>query len=160
MFESPEFWVAIAFVIFVAALARKLVAMVRAALDARSARIEGELDEARRLREEAQDLLASYQRRQREAVKEAEGILAQAREDAETIRTNAGAELQAALARRREQALDKIARAEAMAVQEVRAAAADLAFRATRRLIGEAMDAGRDAKLVAETLDTIAKKLH
>ncbi len=160
MFESPEFWVAIAFVIFVAALARKLLATVRAALDARSARIEGELDEARRLREEAQDLLASYQRRQREAVKEAEGILAQAREDAETIRTNAGAELQAALARRREQALDKIARAEAMAVQEVRAAAADLAFRATRRLIGEAMDAGRDAKLVAETLDTIAKKLH
>lgn len=160
MFESPEFWVAIAFVIFVAALARKLLAMVRAALDARSARIESELDEARRLREDAQDLLASYQHRQREAVKEAEGILAQAREDAETIRTNAGAELQAALARRREQALDKIARAEAVAVQEVRAAAADLAFRATRRLIGETMDAGRDAKLVAETLDTIAKKLH
>jgi F-type H+-transporting ATPase subunit b len=160
MFEDPAFWVAVAFVLFVAAIGKKLITTVAAALDKRSDRIRGELDEARRLREEAQGLLAQYQRKQREALKEAETIVAQAREDAERLRAEAKTELETSLARRRDQAVEKIARAEAQAIQDVREAAADLAFRATRRLIGETVDPARDAKLVAETVAVIGKKLH
>lgn len=160
MLEDPAFWVAVAFVIFVAAIGKKLLTTVAAALDKRSGAIKGELDEAVRLREEAQKLLASFQRKQREVVKEAEGILHQAREDAERLRAEAKAELETVLGRRRDQAVEKIARAEALAVQEVREAAADLAFKATRRLIGERIDEARDAKLVADTIQAIGKKLH
>ncbi|RMF39078.1 MAG: F0F1 ATP synthase subunit B, partial [Alphaproteobacteria bacterium] len=83
MWESPEFWVAVAFVIFVAATFRPLYRQAAAALDARAARIKNEIDEAQALREEAQALLAEYKRRQRAALKEAEEILEHARGEAE-----------------------------------------------------------------------------
>jgi F-type H+-transporting ATPase subunit b len=160
MFEDPAVWVAVAFVLFILAVGKKGYTIATTTLDKRSGAIKSELDEAVRLREEAQNLLASYQRKQREAVREAEGILVQAREDAERIRADARAELEAVIARRREQAVDKIQRAEAQAVAEVRGAAADLAFRATKRLIEAKVDESRDAKLVADTIKAIGKTLH
>jgi F-type H+-transporting ATPase subunit b len=160
MLESPEFWVAVAFVIFLAAAGRKILGLVVAGLDRRSEAIRRELDEATRLREEAQALLATYQKKGQEAVAESAAILAHAREDADRITAEAQKDLELVLARRREQAVERIARAEAAAVQEVRTAAADLAFRATRRLIVERLDAARDGKLVADAIVEVGKKLH
>lgn len=157
---SEEFWVAVAFALFVALLFRPVRRLITGALDKRAARIKEELDEAVRLREEAQALLASYQRKQRDAVKEAEEILARAREDAGRQAARARKELDADLARRRERAIDRIARAEGEAVQEVRRLAADLALKATRRLIAEKLDEKHEAKLVGEAIAEIGKKFH
>ena len=160
LFEDPTFWVAVAFVIFLGALGPRVVKLVTAALDKRTQQIKHELEEAVRLRDEAQTLLASYQRKQREALKEVEAILTHARDDAERITAEAEAEIEATLARRRAQAIEKIARAEAQAAQEVRVAAVDLALRATRKLIADHLDAKRDAKFVSDATAEIAKKLH
>ncbi len=82
---SPEFWVAVSFVAFVALVSKPLAGAIAKALDARSAQIAGELAEAHRLREEAQALLLAYQKKQRESLAEAEAMLAQTREDAKRM---------------------------------------------------------------------------
>ena len=158
--SNPETWVAVAFVIFVVVLGRKIAKAVAGALDKRTAQIERDLGEAARLREEAAALLASYQAKQREAEQEAQGIVVHAREEAERLVSDAEQELATALARRRQQALEKIARAEAQAVQEVREQAVDLALKATRKLIAENLTEARDAKLVADAIAEVGKKLH
>lgn len=158
--SNPETWVAVAFVIFVTVLGRKIFKAVTGALDKRTAQIKHDLDEAARLREEAAQLLVSYQNKGREAEQEAQGIVAHAREEAERRLTEAEQELVGSLARRRQQALENIARAEAQAVQEVREQAVDLALKATRKLIADNLTEARDAKLVAEAIAGVGKKLH
>jgi len=160
LLEDPTFWVAIAFVIAVIALFRPVSKMIVGGLDKRSDCIRGELDEARRLREEAQELLASYERKQREAEKEAESIVAHAREEAERLARGAAADLEGQVTRRRQQAMDRIAQAEAEAVREVRAAAVDLALKATRKLLSDKLDAQQQSKLVDEAIGEIGKRLH
>jgi F-type H+-transporting ATPase subunit b len=117
--HSPEVWVAIAFVIFIALAGKPIVRGIGKMLDDRAAKIRMDLSEAEKLRDEAEKLLAEYQRRQREALKEAEGILAHAKDEAERIRREAAANIDAALKRRERQAMEKIAQAEAQAVAEV-----------------------------------------
>jgi len=158
--EDPAFWVAIAFIIAVLALFKPAGKMIVGGLDKRSDRIRDELDEARRLREEAQELLASYERKQREAEKEAEGIVAHAKEEAERLAKRAATELEAQVGRRRQQALDRIGQAETDAVRDVRAAAVDLALKATRKLLVEKIDADQQSKLVDQAIDEIGKRLH
>ena len=108
---TATFWTALAFVIFVAAVYKPVSGKLAAALDARAEKIKEELDEAVRLREEAQVLLAGYERRQNEALKEAEDILANAREEAERQTRQAGEALEEFIRRREAQAVDRIARA-------------------------------------------------
>lgn len=158
--QDPTFWVALAFVIAVVALFKPAGKFIVGGLDKRSDRIRDELDEARRLREEAQELLASYERKQREAEKEAEGIVAHAREEAERLSKRAATELEAQVARRRQQALDRIDQAGKDAEREVRAAAVDLALKATRKLLAEKIDEGQQSKLVDEAIAEVAKRLH
>ena len=158
--EDPTFWVALAFIIAVLVLWKPAGKMIVGGLDKRSDRIRDELDEARRLREEAQELLASYERKQREAEKEAEGIVAHAKEEAERLAKRAAADLEAQVARRRQQALDRIDQAGKDAEREVRAAAVDLALKATRKLLAEKIDADRQSKLVDEAIAEIGKRLH
>ncbi len=160
MFEDPAFWVAVAFVLFIAAAGRKILGLVTAGLDKRTAAIRHELDEAQRLRAGAQALLTSYQTKNQEAVAAAQAIVARARDDAARIATEAQVELETVLARRREQAVEKIARAEASAVQEARAAATDLALKATRRLLVEHLDPARESALVAAAIAEVGRKLH
>jgi len=160
LLQDPTFWVAVAFFIAVAALWKPLGRMIVGGLDKRADHIRDELDQARRLREEAQELLASYERKQREAEKEAEGIVAHAREEAERLARRAAADLEGQVARRRQQAMDRIAQAEADAVREVRAAAVDLALKATRMLLVEKLDAQQQSKLVDEAIGEIGKRLH
>jgi len=159
-FSDPATWVAVAFVIFVAVLGRKIFKAATTALDKRTAQIRHDLDEAARLREEAAALLASYQSKSREAEQEAQAIVAHAREEAERRLADAQQEVAGALARRRQQALDNIARAEAQAVQEVREQAVDLALKATRKLLADNLTEARDAKLVADAIAEVGKKLH
>ncbi len=157
---GEEFWVALAFVIFAGAVYRPVGRMISAALDARGAKIREELDEAVRLREEAQALLAQYERQQSEAAAEAEQILAHAGDEAARQAKHAAEALEAALERRKQQAMDRIARAEEEALAEVRAAAVDIAVRATRKLLAGRLDAKRQAALIDESIAELDKQLH
>ncbi len=159
MFDA-EFWVAVAFVLFVAAVARKGYRFITKGLDARAARIEAELEEAVRLREEAQALLAGYQRKQRDAARDAEEIVEHAKAEAARAAEQMERDLEAALARRTRLAESKIAQAEAQALAEVRDLAVDAAIGAARRLIAENMDEGGDEKLVDEAIAELGDKLH
>lgn len=160
MFRTPEFWVLVAFVIFVAAVYRPVRDRLVAALDDRAKRIKAELDEARKLREEAQATLAAYQRKQRQAIAEAEDILARARDDVEFVRKQAADDLEGSLKRRERMALDRIAKAEDDAVQEVRRMAAELAIGATRRLLAKRVDEAKAGELVDAAIKELPKKLN
>jgi len=133
--NAPEFWVAIAFVIFVALVWKKASAAIGTMLDGRAERIRSELDEAERLHKDAQALLNGYQSRLADAQKEAEAVLAHAREEAARLRSQAGSDLEASLKRREAQAMDRIAQAEAAALAEVRNLTVDIAIGASKRVL-------------------------
>lgn len=158
--SGHEFWVAIAFIIAVAALVYKAAPGITAALDARAAKIKAELDEAQRLREDAQRTLAEYQRKQRDALKEAEQIVAQGRAEAERAAEQAQRDLAAALERRQRLAMEKIALAESRATAEVRNTAVDVAITAVRRILAETLDAERKRKLVDDAIAELPQLLH
>jgi F-type H+-transporting ATPase subunit b len=160
MFASPYFWIAVAFIAFVALVVKTGGVQILAGLDARANRIRQELEQASNLREEAQAALAQYQRKQRDALKEAESIIAAAREEAKRISRQAAEELTATLARREAQALEKIAQAEAQAVKQVRDLAVDLALEATERLLIQNLDPQRADRLVDTAINELAGKLH
>jgi F-type H+-transporting ATPase subunit b len=160
MFEA-EFWVAVAFVIFCAGLVYLGVhRMVLDALDARRAQIKSELDDARRLKEEAQKLLDEYRRRRQDAESEAEAIIAGARAEAERLAIEAGAKMEDFVARRTKQAETKIAQAEAQALADVRAAAADAAVAAAGKILTEATTGKVADTLVAQGIEDVKKKLN
>jgi F-type H+-transporting ATPase subunit b len=160
MFEA-EFWVAAAFVIFVGILYyfRVHVALFNA-LDTRQNRIKAELDEVKRLRDEAQSLLEAYQQRRREAETEAEAILAGARAEAERIAQEAAAKLEEFIARRTRMAETKIAQAEVQALADVRAAAADAAVSAAEKILVQSARANVADVLIAKGIDEVKKKLN
>ncbi len=161
MFATAEFWILACLVAFFAILGYfKVHRTIAGSLDKRAADIAAELDEARRLREEAQQLLASYQRKQREAMKEAEDIVTQARTEAEQLAKETRANMEAQVERRTKLAEDKIAQAETQAVNDVRSVAAEVAIGAARRVIAEKVDAGQDAKLIEKSIAELAAKLH
>lgn len=160
LLHSAEFWVLIAFLILLAAVFKKVSATLTSGLDARAARIKAQLDEAEKLREDAQSLVAEYQRKQRAASQEAEAIVAQAKSEAERMRQQAHADLEQALKRRQQQALDKIAQAEAEALEEVRNQAVDLALAASARLLAESLDDTKAAGLLDEAIEELPGKLH
>jgi len=160
MFSSPEFWVAIAFVIFVAATFRPVSRQIVAALDARGARIGAEIEEAQALREEAQKLLAESKRKHRDAIKESEEILAHAKVEAERLREQAQQDMDAALRRREQSAMDKIAQAEANALRDVRNQAVEVALAATASLIAANLDHEKHAAIVDQSIRNAADKLR
>ena len=160
MIETPEFWAAVGFVVFVIAVAKPIYRALTGALDARGEVIRAEIQEAQTLREEAQHLLAEYKRKQRDALKEAEDILDHAKAEAERLRGLAEQDLEAALRRREQAALEKIAQAEAKAVQEVRDQAIDVALTATAKLIKANLDKGRADALVEQAIKDLSVKLH
>lgn len=157
---GAEFWVAVAFVLFVVLVGGKIYKAVTKSLDARSARIREDLEEAVRLREEAQNLLAKYQRRQREAAQEAEEIVKHAREEAELIRKRGHEDLERQMERRQQLAEEKIAQAEARAVKDLRDAAVDIAVAAAARVIEGELDAKRHNDLIEQGIEQARKQLH
>ena len=158
--SDPEIWVAAAFLIFVGLAAKPIGRAIAKGLDGRAAKIKAQLDEARALRDEAERLLAEHQRKQIAAVKEAEGILARAREEAERIRRETAANLDAALARREKMAMDKIAQAEVQAVADVRSQAVDIAMAAAAKLLKEGIDSGKGDELIDSAIKELDRKLH
>jgi F-type H+-transporting ATPase subunit b len=160
LFEA-EFWVAVAFVIFVAiAVYLGMPGMIARALDSRADRIKNELDEARRLREEAQALLAEYRRKQQDAEKEAETIVLEARREGERMRAEAAAKVDEFVARRTKMAETKIGQAEAQAMAEVRAAAADAAVTAAEKILRDSVKGKLGDDLIAQGLQDVKAKLN
>ena len=160
MLESPTFWVAIAFIVFVGLAARPVARAIFHALDARADRIRGEIEEAQNLREEAQKLLAEYKRKQRDALKEAEEIAAHVKVEAERLLKQAEQDLEVSLKRREAAAVDKIAQAETEAIKEVRHQAVDLAVAATARLISEGLDKEKAGAMIDQAVQGLPGKLH
>jgi F-type H+-transporting ATPase subunit b len=160
MLQSAEFWVAVSFVIFVALMIWKVRKVVANLLDQRSETIRRQIDEAEKLRREAQDLLADYQRKQSEAYKEAEGIIAQAKAEAERMKVKAQADIEAAIKLRERQAVDRIAQAEAQASADVRNAAVDAAIGATQVLLRDRLASGQGGELVDRAIAELPQRLN
>ena len=157
---SAEFWVLVAFLILVGGLFNKVRVLLNGALDSRAERIKAQLDEAQKLREDAQSLLAEYQRKQNAAAEDAKRIVDHAKAEAERIREQTQADLEQALKRREQLAIEKISQAEAEALKQVRSQAVELAVAATARLLADNMDEERVGRLVDEAIKDLPNKLH
>jgi len=158
---EAEFWVAVTFVIFLGVLVKAGVhRTVVDGLDGRAARIKGELDEARRVRDEAQALLADYQKKRGEADREAEAIVTAARAEAERLAAEAKTKVEEFVARRTKMAETKIAQAEAQALADVRAAAADAAVAAAEKILGETAKGKVGDDLIAQGIRDLKAKLN
>src|ERR1700744_157857 len=161
MLREPEFWIAVGFVLVIAILVWKGVPkMVGTMLDQRAASISAELNEARRLREEAAGLLADYKAKAASAEREAESIITEARAEATRFAEVSRADLVAQIGRRAQAAQDKIAQAEAAAMSEIRALAAAAAVAASQKLITARMDEQRAGHLIADGIRDLGAKLN
>ncbi len=158
-YEAPEFWVALAFVVVVAGIFKPVAGRIGAALDDRAETLKTQIDEAARLREEAQELLASYERKQRDAVKQAEEIVERARKEADRLGKRATEDLEKALKRRQQLALQRFAWAEVEALDEVRGVAVDVALDATRRLLAEKVSGKRADAMIDAAIKELPDKL-
>lgn len=158
---EAELWVAVAFLIFVGILVYVGVpGMILNALDERGKRIKSELEEARRLRDEAAKLLAEYQGKHRQAESEAAAIVASAKAEAERTAAEAKAKVEEFVARRTRMAETKIAQAEAQAVADVRAAAAEAAVAAAERILTESVKGKLADDLLARGIEDVKTKLN
>jgi F-type H+-transporting ATPase subunit b len=161
MFEDPEFWVLLAFVIFIGVLVKFGVPkMALSALDERGARIKQALDEAQRLRSEAQAVLTQYQQKRAEAEKEAQAIIVSARIEAERLAGEAKGKVEEFVARRTKMAESKIAQAEAQALADVRAAAADAAVAAAEKILVQTTHGAAAESLIAKGISDLEAKLN
>ncbi len=160
LFADPEFWVLVAAVIFVAVVWKPAKKSLIGSLDERAARIRAELDEARKLRDEAEQLLAQYQQREREAAAEAAAIIAQAGQEAERIAAQSARDLDQALARRQRLAEERIAQAEMKALDEIRAVAVDVAIGAAREVIVSQIDEERGGALLDAAIAALPQRLR
>ncbi len=161
LFEDPALYVLIAFAVVIGIFARAGIhKLIVGGLDKRARKIADEINEARKLREEAQELLASYQRRQREAEEEAAAIIEAAKKDAVRLAEEARQKIADQTERRTRAAEDKIARAEAQAISEVRGQTADLAIEAARAIIRERMDGGAQAAFIDREIAGLRDKLN
>ena len=157
---TPDISVAIAFVIFIVLVAWKGTKKLTAGLDQRAEAIRKQLDETQNLREEAQAALASYQRQQRDALAEADEIVAQAKVDAERLKEQAETVLTATIKRREEQAVERIAQAEATAIKDVRDQAIELAIGVATKIITEKMTKTVQNELVNDASENLMKKFQ
>jgi F-type H+-transporting ATPase subunit b len=158
---EPEFWVAVSFFLFVGTVlylgVHKKIATV---LDARAAAIAKELDEAKRLREEAEKVLADYRRKQGDVAKETQAIIGLAAKEAEILAAETRRSMKESFERRMKLAEDKIARAETEALREVREAATDAAIAAAQAVIKEKLTPEAADKLVSQGIDALKGQLN
>ena len=161
MFLEPEFWVAVAFVILMGVFAYfGIHRTVLKALDHRSDRIRAELDDARRLRDEAAKVLAEYKSRHASAEREAEDIIASARAEAERIAAEAKTKMEDFVARRTKTAEGKIALAEAQALADVRAAATNAAVAAASTILTKSVTGEVADELLVKGISEVREKLN
>ena len=160
MLQDPTLWVAVAFVIFVIAVFKPIKGALIGGLDAKIEEIRREVEEAEKLREEAQSLLANYQRQQRQAMQDAENIVARAKEEAGRHRAEADEAMKEMVRRQEEQAREKIAQAEAAAIQEVKLMAVDLAMAASEKLLADKLVGDEGSRLIDKSISEIPQKLQ
>ncbi len=159
-YMDAHFWVAMGFLAIVAILVKSALGKVCALLDARGQAIRDRLDSARRIREEAQALLAEYQRRQRDAMQESKDILAKAKTQAEKLKAEAAKELQDRVATAERQAMERIAAAEEQAKREVRHIAVDVAVAAATQVMAEKLSAAQANVLIDRAIGDLPQKFH
>lgn len=160
MLENPTVWVAVSFIIFVVAAFRPVSKAITAALDSRADRIQKELNEALRLKEEAQSLLATYQRRQSEIEGEALKIIERAQEESKRIAQSLEEELEDKLNRRIEAGMQRIANYEANVLQEIRNNTVDVAIETVNSLLAEYAQQHSADDTVDYAIDGMRKKFH
>jgi F-type H+-transporting ATPase subunit b len=161
MIYEAEFWVAVAFILFLLALMRLGAhRSVLGALDDRRARVQAELDEARRLREEAQAVLTEYKLRQHEVEQEALALIRSAEAEGERLQAEARAKVEEFVARRTKMAENKIAQAEAQALAEVRGAAAEAAVAAAEKILGDTVKGKVADTVIADGIRELQTKLN
>ncbi|MBV7394958.1 F0F1 ATP synthase subunit B [Mameliella sediminis] len=159
--HNTDFVVTLGFLLFIAVLVYfKVPGMLAGLLDKRAEGIQDELDEARKLREEAQTLLASYERKQREVADQADRIVAHAKQEAELAAEQAKADIKASIERRLLAAEGQIASAEAAAIKDVRDRAAAVAIAAARDVVADQMTPANAGKLIDDAIAEVGNKLH
>jgi F-type H+-transporting ATPase subunit b len=161
MLEDPTFWVAVGTALFIALVVwQRVPQMVAKMLDDRAAAIKSELDEAKRLREEAEVVLKEYRAKTANAAQEAQAIVDAAKASAERMAVDARAQLTVQIERRAKMAEQKIAQAEAEAIAEVRAAATRVATAAAGEVIGKRMTEAKGDALIDGAIRDLRAKLH
>jgi F-type H+-transporting ATPase subunit b len=159
--RNSDFVVLIAFLLFLGIIFYlKVPSLIMGMLDKRADGIKTELDEARALREEAQTLLASYERKQKEVQEQADRIVAAAKDEATTAAEQARVDLAKSLERRMAAAEDQIGSAQAAAVKEVRDQAVMIAVAAARDVVGKQMTAAEGSNLIDDAISQVETKLH
>lgn len=159
MLHDPTFWVALAFVVLMVFIAKPVGRMLATALDDRADTIKGQLDEAEQLREEAQELLASFKRKQQEAEEEAAKILKRAKEEAVRLEAKSKVDLENALKRREQAATARIAQAEAGAIAEVQEYATNVAMTAAQALLSDNISAQKANAMIDAAITELPKQL-
>lgn len=157
---NTALWVSVATVIFLALVLRPLIRFVTQMLDKRTEQISEELERAMALREEAQVILAQYQKKQRESMKEAEEIIQKANLEARRITKEAEVNAEEALKKRMKLAMDKIEQAERHALQEVQGHVIDITIAAARKILAEKLDTNARNELLNQATQDIREKLH
>jgi F-type H+-transporting ATPase subunit b len=161
MLEDATFWALVGLVLFLALMVyMKVPNLIGGALDKRAEAIRTELEQARRLREEAQALLAEYQRKAREAETEVGEIIDQARREAEAFGSEARKRVEDYVASRTRMAEEKIAQAEAQAVQEVKSLSADVAIAAAEKILAARAKGAAAESLISRAIEDVKSKLH
>jgi len=159
--KEPELWVAVGFVAVIGLLLYvRVPKMVAGMLDARAAGIAAELDEARRLRVEAEGVLAGLKAKAAGAERETQSIVDEAKAEAQRFAADARAALSQQIARRAQVAQDKIAQAETAAMAEIRQLAADAATAAAEKLIAARLDETKTAAMIEGSIKSLGSKLN
>lgn len=158
-FGEPRNWVLIAFILFFLLFGKKLWGALAGMLDDRAARVRAELEEAARLRQEAEAMLRDAEKHREEALREAQALIAGAKTEAERLAAAASADAEASAKRREQMAKDRIAAAEKAAVDEVRTTAAEVATAAARQVIAEGLSAEADAHLIDHAITQLPSAL-
>ena len=156
--QSTDVWVLISTIVFIIVAIKKGKTPILNILDSRTARIEKEIEEAERLRVEAQEILADYQRKHRDALKTANDIIENASERAARIEADMMKKMDEDLARKETQLVDRIARAEKAAIQEIRNKAADIATATVVSILSKEMNT-KDSELIDDAIKNLPQKL-
>jgi F-type H+-transporting ATPase subunit b len=159
-YASPEFWVSAAFVIVVVSFAKPIAKILKKVTSERAQKISDKIDDARRLKDEAAELLAEYERRFKDAEAEAAAIVAKAKENAARFKKEAEEAMNLALAKKEEQAFDKIKSAETGASEEIRAHVIDVGTKTTVEVISGALKNQVTAQMLAASLKELPVSLQ
>ncbi len=158
-YEDTSFLVMIAFIITIALVGKTVYQKITTTLDVRSETIRTDIEEAIHLRDEAQELLASYERKQRNATGEATEITEQARKESKYLIDKAAKDLEELVARRQRQAIDRIAQAEVSARDEIHSVVIDVALEASRRILIDKISSNKGTALIDAAIDELPSKL-